>query len=146
MQQVSTSIVIPAPIQQLFAQLINVADNPRWISSVTSMELMDVPPMRAGFRFRETGGFLWVHVTDEKRVHIFEPPHQFGFEGQFLRNSTVYSLEPTNQGTKVTVTLTGTPPRGTPKLVQRRVLAEAAKRIARDLQVLGDLLPKTSSQ
>ncbi len=141
MQEISNTVQINAPIETVFGALINVQNNVHWIKSVVSVEMIDEPPMREGFRFRETGGFMGVNTTDEKVVVAFRPPHEFGFKGQFLDNGTHYQLEMVDEDvTDVTVTLSGTPPRGTPQFVQRQVLKQAGNRIAEDLARLGRLL------
>ncbi len=140
MQEISSSVQINAPIDIVFGALTNVQNNPRWIKSVVKVELVDLPPVCEGFRFRETGGFMWVNITDEKQVTIFDPPYAFGFHGQFLDNSTHYALKAIDDKTEVIVTLQGTPPRGTPRLLQQQVLRQAVKHMTKDLEQLGQLL------
>ena len=141
MQKISASVVINVQIKSVFAALTNVTSNVDWIRSVVRVELIDELPIEEGFRFRETGGFMGVNTTDEKQVIVFQPPHLFGFAGQFLGNSTLYQLTTLDDGmTEVKVTLAGTPPRGTPKIVQRNVLRQAVKRISADLERLGQKL------
>lgn len=138
MQQISTTIEIAAPLEIVFAALTNVQDNATWIKSVVDVELIDDLPVAEGFKFRERGGFMGVNMTDEKRVNVYDPPRQFGFTGKFLGNSTHYELSTLENGkTEVKLTLTGTPPRGTPLVVQKRVLNQAVKRMTKDLLRLG---------
>lgn len=141
MQQIDTTVTIDAPIETVFGALVNVQNNPHWIKSVSAIEMMDEPPLRVGSRFRETGGFMGVNMTDEKRVTLYEPPTAFGFEGKFLGNATHYELEALDaERTAVRLSLTGTPPRGTPPAMQRHVLKQAVKRMTRDLERLGERL------
>lgn len=141
MQQISTTVQIAQPIDATFRALTDVENNPHWIKSVSAIELIDDLPVREGFRFRETGGFMWVNMTDEKRVTVYDRPNQFAFTGTFLGNSTNYVLNAvTDQLTDVTLTLSGTAPRGTPLVVQKQVLKQAVKRMTKDLKRLGQLL------
>ena len=141
MQSIDTSVTINAPIETVFAALINVENNPDWIKSVSAVTLLDEPPLQVGSRFAERGGFMGVNVTDEKQVTHLNRPTTFGFQGQFLGNSTLYTLKEVGANTtKLTLTLTGTPPRGTPLVMQRRVLKQAVKRMTADLERLGEQL------
>lgn len=147
MQKISGTVQINASVETVFGALTHVQNNVHWIKSVIQVELLDELPLKVGFRFRETGGFMGVNTTDEKRVIEYDRPKTFGFVGEFLENSTHYTLNAIDDNTtEVTVTLAGTPPRGTPALIQRQVLKQAVKRIKEDLTRLGAMLEKQEAE
>lgn len=107
MPTVSHSVTIRRPVQDVFAFVTDVRNNPRWQSNLVEARQLTQGPLRAGSGFREVRRLLGrqVHVTTQ--VTDYGPPARFAirstsgpvpFQGRF-------AFEDADGSTRVTFTL-----------------------------------------
>lgn len=135
MESVSAEIVIDAPIEQVFKQISDVSGNRLWMQSVTETNRLDEGPLQSGSRFVESGSFLGVTVTDEKRVTVYQSPSRFAFTGEFISNGVDYQLSSVSENqTLLHATLTAEPPAALPGFAKKRIMKQTANRMQQDLK------------
>lgn len=96
--------IIDAPIERVWAELIDIEGQPRWMHDMKSVRMDEPGPVRVGSRGEATVGMYGTRVTDPVTVTILEPPTRFGIahEGAFA-GSGVFDLEPGADGTTTIV-------------------------------------------
>lgn len=96
--------VIDAPIERVWAELVDIEGQPRWMHDMKSVRMEDPGPVRVGSRGEATVRMYGVAVTDPVTITIVEPPTRFGIahEGTFAGGG-VFELEPGADGTTTIV-------------------------------------------
>ena len=96
--------VIDAPIERIWAELVDIEAQPRWMHDMKSVRMEDAGPVRVGSRGEATVRMYGVAVTDPVTVTSLEPPTRFGIahEGAFA-GAGVFELEPGADGTTTIV-------------------------------------------
>ncbi len=97
-------VVIDAPIERVWAELIDVEGQPRWMHDMKSVRLDEPGPVRVGSRGEATVRMYGLSTTDPVTITIVEPPTRFGIahEGTFAGGG-VFHLEPGADGTTTIV-------------------------------------------
>ncbi|MBA3236470.1 MAG: SRPBCC family protein [Chloroflexi bacterium] len=78
-------VVIDAPIERVWDELIDVEGQPRWMHDMKSVRLDEPGPVRVGTRGEATVRMYGLSVTDPVTITTIEPPTRFGLahEGTF---------------------------------------------------------------
>ena len=97
---IRTFVVIDAPPERVWAELVDIEGQPRWMREMKDVRLLTPAPVGAGTRGEATVRVLGIAVTDPVTVTVFEPPRRFAIrhEGTF-RGDGVIELEPGGDGT-----------------------------------------------
>lgn len=82
---ISSTIVIDAPIERVWAALADVKGQPRWMREMKAVRLLTPGPVGVGTEAEADVRIFGVAVTDPVRITEFEPPHRYGIahEGTF---------------------------------------------------------------
>lgn len=96
--------VIDAPIERVWAELIDIEGQPRWMHDMKSVRMDEPGPARVGGTGVATVRMYGVAVSDPVTITVVEPPHRFGVahEGLFA-GSGVFELERGADGTTTIV-------------------------------------------
>jgi carbon monoxide dehydrogenase subunit G len=96
---VETWVVVDSPPEAVWRELADVANQPRWMTDLKSVELLDPGPVGAGTRAVGLVRILGVPVSDPVTVTAFEPPRRFGIrhDGRFHGDGDI-TLEPGADG------------------------------------------------
>lgn len=97
-------IVVDAPIERVWAALIDIEAQPRWMREMREVRLLTEPPLRVGTRGEATVSILGITVTDPVEVTRLDAPRHFAIrhEGLFTGGGTI-ELEPGADGTTTIV-------------------------------------------
>lgn len=96
---VDTFVVVDAPPARVWDVLADVPGQPRWMTDLKRVDLLDPPPVRAGSRARGLVRILGVPIADPVTITAFEPPAHFAIrhDGVFGGEGTI-DLEPGADG------------------------------------------------
>jgi len=99
----SSSIVINAPPEKVFALVDNLEDWPQWIPSIEKIEKVSEGPLKEGSRIRVTAK-SGVTVKLLMTITEFIPGQRGVMQGKVLgtRMTRYYTFERIEQGTKLT--------------------------------------------
>ena len=88
---ISTSVVIAASIERVWAVVADVEGQPRWMHDLKSVRMLTAPPVGVGTRGEGTVRILGISVTDPVVITEFEPPTRFAIrhEGAFSGGGTI---------------------------------------------------------
>ena len=101
------SILIHAPIEQVYDELLNIEAHKDW-GDLTELELLDHSPIQVGSRWRSQGHAANTVMHDECTVSEMERPHLFTFQVKSRSERATanlilsYRLEPVPEGTQLT--------------------------------------------
>jgi len=97
-------IVIDAPIERVWSVLADVEGQPRWMTEMTDVRLLDAGPIGVGTRARATVRILGMETTDPVTITAFEPPTRFAIshDGDFTGHGEL-TLEPGPDGSTTIV-------------------------------------------
>lgn len=107
--QVTTSVDVAAPPDEVFAYLSNVENNPQWQSGMVSARWTSVAPIGKGSTYDQVASFLGRRIESTFEVEEYEP-------GRMIRASTTggsfpitftRTVEPADRGSKVSAVITG---------------------------------------
>lgn len=101
---IRTFVVVDAPPARVWAELVDIEGQPRWMREMKEVRLLTPPPVGAGTRGEATVRIFGIGVTDPVTVTVFEPPTRFAIrhEGAF-KGGGVITLEPGADGTSTIV-------------------------------------------
>jgi uncharacterized membrane protein len=135
------STTIKRPVEDVWAVISDVGNNPKWSSFALEAKQTSPGPIGVGTTARFVSKFLGRRMDSESVVTEFEPNRRVSWEntsGPFpLRGST--ALEETDGGTRVTGTIEGEPG-GFFKLAEPLVITMAKRSLKGDLDNLKDLM------
>jgi len=107
--EVTTSVDIAAPPEEVFAYLAEMENNPKWQSGMVSARWTSDGPIGVGSAYDQVATFLGRKIESTFEVEAYQP-------GRMIRASSTASsfpitftrmVEPTESGTKVTAIITG---------------------------------------
>lgn len=83
-------VVIDAPIERVWDELIDVEGQPRWMHDMKSVRMEAPGAARVGSRGEATVRMFGIAVTDPVTITVLEPPTRFGIahEGVFSGGGT----------------------------------------------------------
>lgn len=101
---ISSIVVIDAPIDRVWAELVDIEGQPRWMHEMKAVRVLTPGPVRVGTVGEADVRIFGVAVTDPVRITEFEPPHQFGIshDGTFKGRGRI-TLESGADGTTTIV-------------------------------------------
>lgn len=96
--------VIDAPIERVWAELVDIEGQPRWMHDMKSVRMADDGPLRVGSRGEATVRMYGLGVTDPVTITALEPPTRFALahEGR-VTGDGMFRLEPGADGTTTIV-------------------------------------------
>ena len=101
---IRTFVVIDAPPERVWAELVDIEGQPRWMHEMKDVRLLTPAPVGAGTRGEATVRIFGIAVTDPVTVTDFDPPRRFAIrhEGTF-GGGGVIELESGADGTSTIV-------------------------------------------
>ena len=108
---VSVHTLIKAPIDDVFAQMLDLEKWPENIADITKVDVLTPGPIGVGTRFRETRIMFGHEASEEMTIAEIDAPNHFLLtaESHGVRYRTEHSLTPVEGGTKVQVNFGGQP-------------------------------------
>ena len=141
MARAEVSTMIKRPVEDVWAVISNVENNPKWSSFALEAKQTSPGPIGVGTTARFVGKFLGRRMESESVITEFEPNRKYSWEsksGPFpLKGST--AVEQIDGGTRVTGTLEAEPG-GFFKLAEPLVITMAKRSFQGDLDNLKDLM------
>jgi len=103
-QPIRSLVVIDAPIERVWAALADVEDQPRWMTEMKAIRLLDEGPIGVGTRCEADVRMFGITVTDPVTITAFEPPHRYAIshDGTFSGRGLI-TLEAGADGTTTIV-------------------------------------------
>lgn len=141
MARVEISSMIKRPVEDVFAVLSNVENNPKWSSAALEAKQTSPGPIGVGTTARFVGKFLGRRIESDSVITEFEANRKFSFESKsgpfpIKGSNTVEQIE---GGTRVTATF-DVEPGGFFKLAEPLVISMAKRQLQGDLDNLKDLM------
>lgn len=141
MARVEISSMIKRPVEDVFAVLSNVENNPKWSSSALGAKQTSPGPIGVGTTARFVGKFLGRRIENDSVITEFEANRKFSFESKsgpfpIKGSNTVEQIE---GGTRVTATF-DVEPGGFFKRAEPLVISMAKRQLQGDLDNLKDLM------
>jgi uncharacterized membrane protein len=141
MARVEVSTTINRPVEDVWAVISNVEDNPKWSSAALEAKKTSPGPIGVGTTARLVGKFLGRRIESESVITEFEANRRFSFEsksGPFpIHNVT--TVEQDGAGTRVNV-MFDIEPGGFFKLAEPLAVSMAKRQLQGDLDSLKDLM------
>ena len=117
MATITVSNQIAAPVEAVFERFTDLEGSPGRVSGIKAIEMLTTGPFGPGTRWRETREVLGRLDTAEMEVTAYERNRTYTITHHKLaaRIETVFTFQPLNDGTRVSVELSlmgpGLPPR-----------------------------------
>lgn len=88
---ISSTIVIDAPIERVWAELADVEGQPRWMHEMKAVRLLTPGPIGVGLVCEADVRIFGITVTDPVRITGFEPPHRYAIshDGAFSGHGVI---------------------------------------------------------
>ena len=141
MAQVEISTTIKRPVEDVWAVISNVENNPKWSSAALEAKQTSPGPIGVGTTARFVGKFLGRRIESASEVTEFEPNRKYSWQsksGPFpLKASTTF--EQIEGGTRVNTTAEGEPG-GFFKLAEPLIVSMGKRQFQSDLDNLRDLM------
>ncbi len=135
------STTIKRPVEDVFAVLSNVENNPKWSSVALEAKKTSEGPIGVGSTARFVGKFLGRRIESESEVTEFEPNRKYSWKsksGPFpIKASTTF--EQIEGGTRVNTTAEAEPG-GFFKLAEPLIMSMGKRQFQNDLDNLRDLM------
>jgi uncharacterized membrane protein len=80
MQGFDIPIFIHAPIDTVFAELVDIPRWPRWVPAIAEMKGLPPTPPGVGMRFQQINKFLGRTVIADLEITAMEPPRRFAYK------------------------------------------------------------------
>jgi len=141
MAQVEISTTIKRPVEDVWAVISNVENNPKWSSAALEAKQTSPGPIGVGTTARFVGKFLGRRIESDSVVTEFEANRKYSFESKsgpfpIKGSNTVEQIE---GGTRVTATF-DVEPGGFFKLAEPLAISMAKRQLQGDLDTLKDLM------
>ena len=135
------STTIKRPVEDVFAVISNVENNPKWSSVALEAQQTSPGPIGVGTTARFVGKFLGRRIESESEVTEFEPNRKYSWQsksGPFpIKASTTF--EQIEGGTRVNTTAEADPG-GFFKLAEPLIMSMGKRQFQNDLDNLRDLM------
>ena len=141
MARAEVSTTIQRPVEDVFAVISDLENNPKWTSGVLDAKQTSPGPIGVGTTARTTSKFLGRRIENEMEVTEYEPDRRFSWRsrsGPFPFQGSV-TLEQIGRGTRVAVTFEADPG-GFFKLAEPLIVSVARRQFQSDLDNLKDLM------
>jgi uncharacterized protein YndB with AHSA1/START domain len=131
---------IKRPVEEVFAVMSDLSNNPKWISAVSETTKTSDGPIGVGTTWHSVGKFLGRRVESDTTYTEFEPNRTVTFEATTPFPMTVaFTFEPVAGGTRVEQVVDAEPG-GFFKLAGPLLVTAAKRQFQNDLDNLRDLL------
>ena len=141
MAKAEISTTIKRPVEDVFAVMSNVENNPKWSAVALESKKTSPGPIGVGTTTRFVGKFLGRRIESESEVTEFEPNRKYSWQsksGPFpIKASTTF--EQIEGGTRVNTTADAEPG-GFFKLAEPLIVSMAKRQFQSDLDNLRDLM------
>ena len=141
MARFDVSTTIKRPVEDVFAVMSNVENNPKWSSVALEAEQTSPGPIGVGTTARVVAKVLGRRMESDFEVTEFEPNRKFVSQsksGPFPLQVSV-TFEPIEGGTRVNTTIEGEPG-GFFKLAEPLIVSVSKRQSQSDLDNLKDLM------
>ena len=141
MAKAEVSTTIKRPVEDVFAVISNIENNPKWSSGVLDAKQTSPGPIGVGTTARTVSRFLGRRLENEMEVTEYEPNRRFSWlsrSGPFPFQGSV-TVEQIEGGTRVDATFEGDPS-GFFKLAEPLIVSIAKRQFQGDLDNLKDLM------
>ena len=103
-EPIRSLVVIDAPIGTVWSVLADVADQPRWMTEMKAIRMLDDGPIGVGTRCEADVRMFGITVTDPVTITEFEPPNRYAIshDGTFTGHGLI-TLEAGADGTTTIV-------------------------------------------
>ena len=103
-EPIRSLVVIDAPVDRVWAVLADVEDQPRWMTEMKAIRLLDGGSIGVGTRCEADVRMFGITVTDPVTITEFEPPHRYAIshDGTFKGRGLI-TLEAGADGTTTIV-------------------------------------------
>lgn len=137
MVNLTKSVHVERPQQEVFEFLADPANDPSWRDSAISAEWMTEGPVAIGSRLKSVDKFMGREIESTSEVTAYDPPNEYGQKsiGGPISFEFKMRLEPDGSGTKVTMAATAEVG-GFFKLAEGLVRKQFEKQIASDFEGL----------
>lgn len=141
MLKVESSVDIKRPVEDVFAYVADPSNVAEWSSIYFEAKLEGSGPMRVGSRIKSASRFLGRRIDMTGEVTEYERNRKFSIRADSgpAHGSTVYRLEPTEQGTRLHFKMEGEAP-GLFKLADPVLSGLVKRHYDADLASLKELL------
>jgi len=105
MARIEASVVINRPLEEVFAFVGNIENNPQWQSSVLESRATSEGPIGVGTTYRYVSQLLGRRIETDGEITEYEPNRKYSFKstsGPFPIEGG-FTLEAAEGGTKVTL-------------------------------------------
>ncbi len=138
--KIETSIVINRPVEDVFAILSNVENNPKWSNVFLDARKTSDGPIGVGTTWQIVGRAFGQPIEAEAQVTEYEPNRQWAQTQSGPIPAKIWqTYEPVEEGTRVNVALEAEPG-GFFKLAEPLLKTMMKRGIATDLANLKDLM------
>lgn len=102
---IRSMVVIDAPIERVWAELVDVEGQPRWMTEMKAVRISTPGPIRVGTRAEADVRILGIGVTDPVEIVELSPPRRFAIrhDGLFAGGGVI-ELRPGVDGRSTIVT------------------------------------------
>ncbi len=141
MAKMETSIVINRPVEEVFAVLSNLENNPKWSSGFLEVKKMSEGPIGVGTTWRATQKALGQRIEGEAEVTEYEPSRKSALKSRSgpIPAKIWQTFEPVEGGTRVSIVFEAQPG-GFFKLAEPLVMSMLKRNFESDLANLKDLM------
>lgn len=102
--RIESLAVIDAPIDRVWAELVDIEGQPRWMHDMKSVRMADDGPLRVGSHGEATVRMYGLGVTDPVTITELEPPTRFALAHEgIVAGDGAFTLEPGADGTTTIV-------------------------------------------
>lgn len=103
-EPIRSLIVIDAPIEQVWALLVDIERQPEWMHEMKAVRIPAGESIGVGLICEADVRILGISVTDPVRITVFDPPHTYAIshDGTFRGSGTI-TLEAGADGTTTIV-------------------------------------------
>jgi uncharacterized membrane protein len=103
-EPIRSLVVIDAPIERVWTALADVEDQPRWMTEMKAIRILDDGPIAVGTRCEADVRMFGITVTDPVTITEFDPPHRYAIshDGTFTGRGVI-TLEEGADGTTTIV-------------------------------------------
>ncbi len=107
--EVTTSVDIAAPPEEVFAYLSEMENNPKWQSGMVSARWTSDGPIGVGSTYDQVATFLRRKIDSTFEVEAYQPDRMIRASSTASSFPITFTrmVEPTESGTKVTAIITG---------------------------------------
>lgn len=141
MARAEVSTTIKRSVEDVFAVISNIENNPKWSTGVLEAQQTSPGPIGVGTTARTVSRFLGRRLENQMEITEYEPYRRFSWvskSGPFPFQGSV-TVEPVEGGTRVNGTFEGDPS-GFFKLAEPLIVTIAKRQFQGDLDNLKDLM------